>query len=171
MVFLEDLCEHWSWIMAIATQEQTTVSAMCLAGFNVWTTLRCALIGSTIGLLMFWFGFDAVFWITRGIDWGVRKLFPRFQPKERRWNHRPKAWVDRWRDKLHAKIEGSKSPALTALLVGCIPGPFVLQVAIGAVRILKIKYGFCSIFLAGIIRTVAWVAWVYFARQAIMAIF
>jgi len=181
-MIVNDLCEHWSWVMAIATQEQSAVSAMCLAGFDVWTTLRCALIGSTLGQLLIWFGCDVVFWVTRGIDWVVRritrgidwvirKLFPHFELKKKRWNRKPKAWIDRWRDKLHTKIEGSQCPVLTAFLVGCIPLPLALHVAVGAVRILKIKYGFIATLLAGIIRTVAWVAWVYFVQEAIKAMF
>jgi len=170
-MIINDLCEHWSWIMAIATQEQSTVSAMCLAGYDVWTTLRCALIGSTIGQLLFWFGFDAVFWISRGIDWLVHRLFPHFEPKQKVWNQRHRAWIDRWRDRLHNRIKGSKRPALTALLLGCLPVPFILQVTIGAVRILKVKYGFIATLLAGTIRTGAWVAWVYFVREAVKALF
>ena len=166
-----ELLEHWSWIMTIVAQEQTAVSTMCIAGFDVWTTLRCALVGSTIGLLFIWAGFDLIFWFSRGIDWVIRCLFPRFQSKRETRNSRSKAWVDRQRDRLHQKIVNHRSPVLYTLLVGSIPTPITLTVAIGAVRILKIKHGFWLIFLAGIIRTCAWVGWVYFVRGVVEMLF
>lgn len=163
----------WKYLLIIwsaAWQEQATAIALFIAGFPFKESFSLLLLGSTLGVIVFYFFPEELVFIIKSVGvlyYKARKLILGAQSQKVnlssnfRWLQLTKQWIGMQQQFLIQRIVKNGYPQTVVFVIASLPFPLFLQIGIVSARLLKLKGRFWIVLGASFVRTYLLVVIVY----------